>query len=66
MENKVIEKENSIQIKGISEELFKKALNIYFDLYKDRTKAIRELARATEHKKISISRDYLNDNRFEI
>lgn len=61
-----MEKENSVQTNGISEELFKKALNLYFDLYRDRTKAIRELARATENKKISISRDYLNDNRFEL
>lgn len=61
-----MEKENSVQINGISEELLKKALNIYFDLYRDRTKAIRELAIATKDKKISISRDYLSDNKFEI
>lgn len=61
-----MEKENTVQINGISEELFKKALNIYFDLYRDRTKAIRELASATANKKISISRDYLSDNRFEV
>ena len=61
-----MEKENIVQINGISEELFKKALNIYFDLYRDRTEAIRELARATADKRITISRDYLCDKNWEI
>lgn len=62
MEEKDKDKEKK-QVNGISEELFKKAVNIYFDLYRDRTKAIRELAHAIANVKVSVSRDYLNDNK---
>lgn len=60
------EEKDKTQINGISKELFRKAANIYFDLYRDRTKAIRELANAIANAKISISRDYINDNRFMV
>ena len=60
------EEKDKTQINGISEELFRKAGNIYFDLYRDRTKAIRELAWAITNAKISISRDYINDKQFMV
>ena len=56
--------EENIQVNGISEELFKKALNIFFDIYRDRTKAIRELSEAVrDSRNIQISRNYINDSR---
>lgn len=60
------EEKDKTQINGISEELFRKAANIYFDLYRDRTKAIREFAYAITNVKVSISRDYLNDKQVMI